>query len=111
MKEMAEMLRRGAKMLSITCPECSSPLFQMKSGEIYCPHCKREVKIVEEGRDVNRVTLAASLERTLISKLNLIQKQLESEEDPLKIKELSDTVVSILNAIKQINAEESPKIK
>jgi len=50
-KEMAEMLRQGAKMLSYSCPECGSPLFQLKSGEVWCARCQKRVVIVAEDED------------------------------------------------------------
>ena len=59
MKQMAELLRSGAKMLSQSCPECGSPLFQLKSGEIWCANCQRRVVIVSEGEDVYSLSLAA----------------------------------------------------
>ena len=81
MKEMGEMLRQGAKMLSMTCPECGAPLFQLKSGEIFCPREKREVKIVKKGEDTEKATQDASLEKTLQAKLRLIHQRLEAETE------------------------------
>ncbi|MGD2142812.1 MAG: Sjogren's syndrome/scleroderma autoantigen 1 family protein, partial [Candidatus Bathyarchaeota archaeon] len=43
MKSMAELLRSGATMLSRSCPECDSPLFKLKSGDIVCAKCQRRV--------------------------------------------------------------------
>jgi len=106
---MAEMLRRGAKMLSLTCPECGSPLFQMKSGEVYCPGCKREVKILKEGEDEKKITLQTSLEKTLNNKIELIQAKLEAETDHLRIKELAETLNSLLVSLKQLQSEASKK--
>jgi len=108
MKEMAELLRKGAKMLSMNCPECSSPLFQLKTGEIICPSCRREVKVVDTGEDAERVTLTASLERTLTAKLHLIQRRLEAEEDPERIKSLTETLTTLLAALRQLKVDERP---
>jgi UPF0148 protein len=102
---MAEMLRRGAKMLSLACPECGSPLFQMQSGEVYCPNCKREVKILKEGEDEKKVTLQTSLEKTLNNKVELIQAKLEVETDPMKIKELAETLDVLLNSLRHVKNE------
>ena len=108
MKEMAALLRRGAKMLSINCPECSSPLFQLKTGEILCPSCRREVKVLEAGEDAEKVTLSIGLERTLTAKLQLIQRRLEAEEDPERIKSLTETLTTLLSALRQLRADERP---
>jgi UPF0148 protein len=106
MKEMAALLRKGAKMLSINCPECSSPLFQLKTGEILCPSCRREVKVVEAGEDAEKATLSASLERTLMAKLQLIQRRLEAEEEPERIKGLTETLTTLLAAMRQLRTDE-----
>jgi UPF0148 protein len=111
MREMAEMLRKGAKMLSLTCPECASPLFQLKTGEVYCLSCKREVRIVKDGEDAGKAALDASLEKTLQAKLQLIHQRLYAETDPIKIKELADTIAILLNVLKQLKVEEKPRTK
>jgi len=108
MKEMANLLKKGAKMLEVNCPECSSPLFQLKTGEIICPSCKREVKVVGAGEDAGKITLNVSLEATLTAKLRLIQRRLEAEEDPERIRSLTETLTTLLAALRQLKAEEGP---
>jgi len=102
MKEMGEMLRQGAKMLSMHCPECGTPLFQLKTGEIFCPHEKREVKIVKEGEDPEKAKQDASLEQTLQAKLTLLQKRLDASTDPAEIRELTQTITVLLDALKKL---------
>ena len=99
MKEMAEMLRQGAKMLSMSCPECGTPLFQLKTGEIFCPHEKREVKIIKEGESLEKAKQDATLKQTLQSKLQLLQQRLEAENDPAEIRELAKTITVLLDAL------------
>jgi UPF0148 protein len=98
MKEMAEMIRQGAKMLSTTCPECGAPLFQLKNGEIFCPQEKREVKIIKDGRDAQEAAQDRSLERTLQMKLQLLQHRLDAETEPTEIKRLTETIITLLEA-------------
>jgi UPF0148 protein len=105
MKEMAEMLRQGAKMLSMSCPDCGTPLFQLKSGEIFCPHEKREVKIIKDGETPEKAMQDASLEKTLQSKLQLLQQRLEAENDPSEIRELIQTITAILDALSRLKSE------
>jgi UPF0148 protein len=102
MKEMADMLRQGAKMLSMSCPECGTPLFQLKTGEIFCPHEKREVKIVKEGEDVEQMKQDATLEQTLQSKLRLLQQRLDASTDPSEIRELAQTIIVLLDAMNRL---------
>jgi UPF0148 protein len=98
MKEMAEMIRQGAKMLSTTCPECGAPLFQLKTGETFCPREKREVKVIKDGKDAQKVAQDASLERTLQTKLQLLQHRLDVETEPTEIKKLAETIITLLEA-------------
>jgi UPF0148 protein len=104
MKEMAEMLRKGAKMLSMSCPECGTPLFQLKTGEIFCPHEKREVKIVKDGETPETLRQEATLEHTLQSKLVLLQTRLESTNEPAEIRELVQTISALLDTLSKLRA-------
>ena len=103
MKEMADMLRQGAKMLSTTCPECGAPLFQLKTGEIFCPREKREVRLVREGETPERAKQDASLDKTLQAKLNLLQQRLDAASEPAEIRELTETITTLLDALDRLN--------
>ena len=103
MKEMADMLRQGAKMLSTACPECGAPLFQLKTGEIFCPREKREVRLVREGETPERAKQDASLDKTLQAKLNLLQQRLDAASEPVEIRELTETITTLLDALDRLN--------
>ena len=104
MKEMAEMLRQGAKMLSTTCPECGAPLFQLKTGETFCPREKREVKLMKEGETTEGVKQEASLEKTFQSKLTLLQQRLDAATEPAEIRELTETITALLDALAKLKS-------
>lgn len=105
-KEMAELLRSGAKMLSYSCPQCGSPLFQLKTGEIWCAKCKRRVIIVPETEDVStaekKQLLWEALEENLIEKISSLNKRLYGESDPGKVKEISEVLISLLSSIEKL---------
>lgn len=103
MKEMAELLRQGAKMLSTTCPECGAPLFQLKTGEMFCPREKREVKLAKEGETPEKAKQDASLDKTLQAKLSLLQQRLEVASEPAEIRELTETIITLLDALARLN--------
>jgi UPF0148 protein len=105
MKEMAGMLRKGAKMLSMSCPECGTPLFQLKTGEIFCPHENREVKIVKEGETPETLRQEATLEQTVQAKLPLLQTRLEASTDPSEIRELALTINTLLDTLSRLRAK------
>jgi len=104
MKEMAELLRQGAKMLDMHCPECGTPLFQLKTGEIICPQEKREVKIMKDGEDPEKARQEASIEKTLQSKLRLLQGRLDASMDPTEIRELTQTITVLLDALSKVKS-------
>ena len=102
MKEMADMLRKGAKMLSTNCPECGAPLFQLKTGEIFCPREKREVKLVKEGGTLENAKQEASLEKTLQDKLALLQQRLDAASELAEIRDLTETITALLDALARL---------
>lgn len=104
LKDMAELLRTGAKMLDKSCPECSSPLFQLKSGEIWCGNCQRRVVIVQEGKETAAETgfQLNSLEKTLMAKVSSLTMRLAAEEEPEKLKEITEVINSLLSSLEKL---------
>ena len=105
-KEMAELLRSGAKMLSYSCPQCGSPLFQLKTSEIWCAKCKRRVIIVPETEDVStaekKQILWETLEQNLMEKISSLNKMLYEESDLSRVKEISEVLTSLLSSIEKL---------
>ena len=53
-RNMADLLKRGATLLNETCPECNTLLF--RDGEhIFCPSCQRRVVIVQDQEEVSQI--------------------------------------------------------
>ena len=103
MKEMAELLRSGAKMLSHSCPECGSPLFQLKSGEIWCAKCQRRVVIVPEGEEAPEAGFQLdTLEQAIVSKLASMTGLLSSEDDPGKLRETAEALNALLASLERL---------
>lgn len=103
MKGMVELLRSGAKMLDKSCPECSSPLFQIKSGEIWCANCQRRVVIVKEGEEAAAEAgmELESLERTLVKKIASMKTIIADENDPAKLKEATEVLDALLSSLEK----------
>lgn len=76
--DAVELLLKGAKMLAYHCPECSMPLF-LHDGKVICPSCKKEVEIVESGREVV-VRLKEDLEREEAEKKKVTEVERPREE-------------------------------
>lgn len=99
---MAELLRKGARMLGDSCPECGTPIFQLKSGEIICPMCQRPIKYLNKNQDLEQVVQQDSLELTLTKKIIDVQEMLDKEKDANKIKEITEALLVLLEARKQL---------
>ena len=104
MKDMAGLLRSGAKMLDKSCPECNSPLFRLKSGEIWCGNCQRRVVIVQEGEETAAETglQLDSLEKALMGKVSSLTARLVAEGEPEKLKAITDVIDSLLSSLEKL---------
>jgi UPF0148 protein len=104
MKQMAELLRSGATMLSYSCPECASPLFRLKTGEIWCARCDRRVVIVPEGEEVSAQAGAqlASLEKAIVDKLDSLSGSLAKESDPENLKAMAEVFDALLSSLERL---------
>ncbi|MCD6480260.1 hypothetical protein J7L65_05695 [Candidatus Bathyarchaeota archaeon] len=105
-REMAKLLRSGATMLSYNCPECGSPLFRLKSGEIWCARCQKRVIILREGEDeaavVQRELLWENLERAILRKLSSLSNLLSGEEEPERIREIAESISTLLASLQRL---------
>jgi UPF0148 protein len=104
MKQMVELLRSGATMLSYSCPECASPLFRLKTGEIWCANCDRRVVIVPEGEEasVEAGAQLASLERAIVDKLASMSGRLAEESDPENLKAVAEVLDALLASLERL---------
>jgi UPF0148 protein len=104
MKQMAELLRSGATMLSYSCPECASPLFRLKTGEIWCAKCDRRVVIVPEGEEASAEAGAqlVSLEKAIVYKLASLSGSLAKESDPENLKAMAEVLDALLSSLERL---------
>ena len=105
LKRMADMLKQGATMLDLQCPVCSSPLFRLRSGEIWCINCQKRVVIVREGERLLTAAsdiLLGSLEETLLEKLRELDQILKNEKDPTKLAELGSVLSNLLDNLEKV---------
>jgi len=105
MRRMAELLKSGAKMLDMTCPQCGTPLFQLSSGEIWCANCDKRVVVIKEGEregPVVKPLLWEELEDTLLLKLKEINARMRVEEDAEELQRLVRLVFSLLETFENL---------
>jgi uncharacterized Zn finger protein (UPF0148 family) len=111
---MADLLKSGHKMLSLSCPICNNPIFQKKDGTAFCPICNRKVLLVDDSakieneekkpilinnteiEDIKSIILPA-----LIHKFRWISKKLENESQLSVISELLDLTFKLLSLVEK----------
>jgi len=99
MKRMVDLLRSGATMLADICPICNSPLFKLKSGDVYCPGCEKRVVFVKEGEDVAKATqiqVISELTSTASQKLMELTNMAKYESDVDRLYELGRCMLTWL---------------
>lgn len=104
-KIMADLLRQGADLTEHACPACSSPIFKLRSGDLWCASCQKRVIIVKEGEPEPEATEApvfSSLESTILRKIQDIEKQLVEETDAEKLNTLGATLSTLLETLEKI---------
>jgi UPF0148 protein len=101
---MADLLRQGSTLTNLACPVCSSPLFRLKSGDLWCAKCQKKVIIVKEGEESKITSQIAldTLEATLLAKVQEIQIKMQHEENPEELQKLSATVSDLLENLEKI---------
>jgi len=99
-KKAAEMLLKGATLLSEPCPYCSG-VRVMKEGHALCINCGREPE-KKETVEVKRQTEKTGLEITLGKKLSELTKELEQETNHEKQQEILRSINSLIETTKKL---------
>ncbi|MFQ5758938.1 MAG: Sjogren's syndrome/scleroderma autoantigen 1 family protein [Candidatus Bathyarchaeia archaeon] len=104
-QSMADLLRQGATLIELPCPACSSPLFRMPSGELWCAQCKKRVIVVKEGTPSVEATspiFLTRLESTLLTKIEEIEGKIKEEKDPEKLQRLGTLLSTLLENLEKV---------
>jgi UPF0148 protein len=104
-KIMADLLRQGATLTEYACPSCSSPLFKLRTKELWCAKCQKQVIIVKHGEpepQPPKPSAFSSLEATLLTKIQQLEEQLVQETDPKKLETLGTTLSALLENLERI---------
>jgi UPF0148 protein len=103
-KRMADLLRQGATLTDLSCPACSSPLFRLKDGTLWCAKCEKKVVVVKEGEEPEKAGNAAydKLEATLLAKVQNIQDKIQNTEDVEELQKLSIALSELLGNLEKI---------
>ncbi len=103
-KKSVQLLKQGARMLSLQCPICGSPLFQLKNGDIVCPiHGKIHVvsdesEVVES---VSRDVLGVVMEKVL-DKIRRMSSRIGEERNAGEEAVFAQAFLNWLNVLEKI---------
>ena len=101
-KKAAEMLLKGATLLSEPCPYCTG-VRVMNNGEALCISCGRKPEKKEIPNPSKDTT---PLEKIFEKKLELLSKELEQEKDHEKQQNILKTINSLLETIGKIEGKQ-----
>lgn len=112
-KRMAELLRQGDTLTDLSCPVCSSPLFRLKDGTLWCAKDEKKVVIVKEGEELPEPKKNASssydkLELTLMAKVQDIQAKIEKTEDLEELQKLTSALSELLSSLEKVQKLKKP---
>jgi len=99
-KSMANLLRSGATLTSLSCPVCSSPIFRLKNESLWCAKCQKKVIVVKEDEQINEIQTISPLEKveyTLTTKILEINDRIKDEKDITELHKLSLVLTSLLD--------------
>jgi UPF0148 protein len=104
-KRMADLLRQGLTLTELACPACASPLFRLKSGELWCAKCEKKVIVVKDEAEMAKITSAAALENlenTLLAKIQEVQSKMQQETNVEELQKLGATLSGLLESLEKI---------
>lgn len=102
---MADLLRSGATLTDLSCPACSSPIFRLKNGDLWCAQCRKKVIVVKEGEEVEEIEALSTLsqaESAILMKIWEVNEKLRVEDNPEEIHKLSALMSSLLENLEKI---------
>ena len=102
---MADLLRRGATLTDLACPNCSAPLFRLQDGTLWCGKDQKKVIIVKEGEEAPSASTKSAmdkLEATLMAKVQDLQSKIEKTDDVDQLAKLTTAITELLNSLEKI---------
>ncbi|MEM2434758.1 MAG: Sjogren's syndrome/scleroderma autoantigen 1 family protein [Candidatus Bathyarchaeia archaeon] len=102
---MADLLRSGATLTDLSCPVCASPIFRLKSGELWCAQCQKKVVVIKEEEEAREIEISSALsqaESVLLTKVWEINEKLKIEENLEEIQRLSLVMSTLLDNLERI---------
>jgi UPF0148 protein len=102
---MADLLTQGATLTDLACPVCSSPLFRLRDGTLWCGKDQKKVIIVKEGEEAPKANSNAAfdtLEATLMAKVQDLQEKIQKTENIDELGKLTNALSELLNSLEKV---------
>ncbi len=106
-KRMADLLRQGSTLTDLSCPACSSPLFRLKDGMLWCAKDEKKVIVIKEGGESPAQVPKSrdaydKLEATLMTKIVDLQRRIEETVDIDELQKITNALSELLNSVEKI---------
>jgi len=104
-RSMADLLRSGATLTDLSCPVCSSPIFRLKSGELWCVQCQKRVIVVKEDEQIEEtksLMTLSTVESTLLMKIKEINERIQKENDVEELQRLNAVMSKLLENLDRV---------
>jgi len=112
-RDMANLLVQGSQMTDLTCPKCTSILFRLKSGALFCTTCKQKVVLQKADEpltispshskpphsSVSDTQSLLLLKESIYRKIKLYSEQLQSISDPSAVTSLLKVINELLGTL------------
>lgn len=113
-RSMADLLKSGARLTDLPCPACSSPIFQLRSGELWCAKCQKRVVVVKKGEpeptfEPSGRSVMGSLESTLLAKIEEVNEKMRAEKDAEQLSKLGEALSILLENLEKARRIERRK--
>ena len=104
-KKAAEMLLKGATLLSEPCPYCSG-VRVMKEGHALCINCGREPEKKEIQVEAIQLTEQTEIDITLGKKLSELSKELEKETNHEKQQQILRSINLLIETMEKLKSKQ-----
>ena len=104
-QKMATLLRDGNTLLSESCPQCNSPLFKLKSGEIYCASCDKKVVVIKDDDEINEIMQNKILDdatKVINMKIKDLQQKIDLEKDVEELYKMTRLFLIYLESLEKL---------
>lgn len=104
-QKMAILLRDGHSLLSDACPQCNSPLFKLKSGEIYCAACDKKVIIIKDDEQIESIMqneILVNATKVINMKIRELHQKIDSEKDIDELYKLTRLFLIYLESLEKL---------